>query len=51
MVNRETKHPKPSSTLKDINLLSLKINENILKFGKLHVKEINDIIMEDSTLL
>lgn len=33
MVNRETKHPKPSSTLKDINLLNLKIDSNILKFN------------------
>jgi len=51
MVNRETKHPKPSSTLKDINLLNLKISENILKFSPFDSMEIIEILKEDTMLL
>jgi Phosphatidylinositol-4-phosphate 5-Kinase len=51
MVNRETKHPKPSSTLKDINLLNLKISENILKFSPFDSMEIIEILKEDTQLL
>lgn len=32
LVNRQTMNPKPSSTLKDVNLLQIKVEENILKF-------------------
>jgi len=51
MVNRETKHPKAGSTLKDINLLNLKIEDNILKFSPFDSSEIVEILKEDTKIL
>ena len=51
MVNRETKNPKPGSTLKDINLLNIKVDENILKFSPFDSTSIINLLKEDSELL
>lgn len=51
MVNRETKNPKENSTLKDINLLNIKIDANILKFSPFDSTNIVNLLKEDSKIL
>jgi len=54
LVNRESKmekNHKPSSTLKDINLLEIKKNENILKFNLADSQSIINTIRKDVPVL
>lgn len=51
MVNWETKNPKEGSTLKDINLLNIKIDQNILKFSPFDSSNIVNLLKDDSSIL
>lgn len=54
LINRESKMQKdhkPSSTLKDVNLLDIKKNENILKFSPEDARNIMNTIRKDVPIL
>jgi hypothetical protein len=51
LINREVKHPKPGNTLKDLNLLSIKVDENILKFTPWDKDHIMKMIALDVPML
>ena len=51
LVNREMKNPQPGNTLKDINLLSIKFEENICKFTRSDKEFIMSQIREDVKIL
>jgi len=55
LINRETKVDmnkfKPSTTLKDINLLGIRKRENILKFSAIDMVNIMDILEKDVQIL
>ena len=55
LINRETKlnmrKHKPGMTLKDINLLTIRKEENLLKFSPQDREKINDILEKDALVL
>ena len=51
LVNREVKNPSPGDTLKDINLLSVKLKENVCKFSKADREFIMNKIKGDAQVL
>lgn len=51
IIKRKTHNPKPSSTLKDQNLLEIKLQQNILKFDGLTKNGIMTWIKEDLEVL